>query len=80
MLSLIGIYSNYFSEYPNGDKAQSIVHFFKGRISGGELLTEPTEESAELAFFKRSECPRLFNQQHQDCLEDFLNGSEGIYR
>lgn len=36
--SLFGVYSKYFAEYANGDKAQPIVHMFKAKIIGGEPI------------------------------------------
>ncbi|GGH19905.1 NUDIX hydrolase [Paenibacillus segetis] len=76
---LIGIYTKYFDEYPNGDQAQTISFVFKGDITGGEVIKE-NEESIELKFFDKDEIPELFNQQHNDAFHDFLNKRTGVYR
>ncbi|WP_152393055.1 NUDIX hydrolase [Paenibacillus guangzhouensis] len=76
---LIGIYSKYFDEYPNGDQAQTIAFVYKGNISGGEIIKE-NEESIELKFFNKDEVPELFNQQHNDAFNDFVNKRTGVYR
>ena len=57
--SLFGVYSKYFAEYANGDKAQPIVHMFKAKIIGGEPI-EKNEETAELKYFHLNEVPPLF--------------------
>jgi mutator protein MutT len=77
--SLIGVYTKYFDEYPNGDKAQTISLFFSGQISGGRLIAS-NEESIELKFFNPDEIPELFNQQHIDAYNDFINNRSGVYR
>ncbi|WMT39724.1 NUDIX hydrolase [Paenibacillus sp. D2_2] len=76
---LIGIYSKYFDEYPNGDQSQTIAFVYKGNISGGEIIKE-NEESIELKFFNKDEVPELFNQQHNDAFNDFVNKRTGVYR
>lgn len=76
---LIGVYTKYFDEYPNGDRAQTIAFFFKGSISGGKIIDE-NEESIELKFFNKDEVPELFNLQHNDAFNDFVNKRTGIYR
>ncbi len=69
---LIGIYTGYFDEYPNGDKAQVITIFFDLTIVGGHLITNNTE-TIELKFFSESDMPKLVNQQHEDALCDIIN-------
>ncbi|MBD7969264.1 NUDIX domain-containing protein [Paenibacillus gallinarum] len=76
---LIGIYTKYFDEYPNGDRAQTIAFFYKGSICGGEIINE-NEESIELRFLNKDEVPELFNQQHNDVFNDFINKRTGVYR
>ncbi|MGP4040149.1 NUDIX hydrolase [Gracilibacillus sp. D59] len=76
---LIGIYSKYFDSYPNGDKAQTIVHFFELEVVGGELSTFD-EETLELKFFDPNEPPELVNKQHEDALADYLSGGNCIIR
>lgn len=77
--NLIGVYTKYFLEYPNGDKAQIIVFFFLCTILGGELYID-NEETLDLAFVEPTKAPKLFNQQHQDALNDFINQSFNIIR
>ncbi len=77
--SLYGVYSKYFDEYSNGDKAQTIVHLFKAKIIGGALI-DNNSETAELKFFDLDNVPPLFNKQHQDALSDIIAGREFVYR
>ena len=77
--SLYGVYSKYFAEYTNGDKAQPIVHLFKARIIGGELIDQ-NDETLELRFFDLNNVPHLFCTQHQDILDDIIAGREYVYR
>lgn len=79
IVSLYGVYSKYFAEYTNGDKAQPIVHLFKAKIIGGELI-DKNDETLELEFFDLNEVPPLFCTQHQDALDDIIAGREYVYR
>ncbi len=77
--SLIGVYTKYFDEYPNGDKAQTIVFFFECSIVDGNLSTD-REETFDLAFFDPHKTPELFNPQHRDMLADCLDQRRGVFR
>lgn len=77
--SLYGVYSKYFVEHTNGDKVQPIVHIFKAKIIGGELI-DKNEETLELKFFDLNNIPPLFCKQHQDILDDIIAGREYVYR
>ena len=46
---MIGVYTGYFDEYPNGDKVQVISIFFDLEIVGGNLI-ESNDETLELKF------------------------------
>lgn len=76
---MIGVYSKYNDKYSNGDEAQCITHFFKGRPEGGNLVVD-NKETLELKFFKLDDCPSLVNQQHEDCLKDLVENKRGIYK
>jgi 8-oxo-dGTP pyrophosphatase MutT (NUDIX family) len=76
---LIGVYSKYFTEYPNGDKAQSICYLFKGNVVNGVLSCD-NEETFDLRFFDKNSIPKLFLQQHTDMINDFLQDKRGIFR
>ena len=76
---LLGIYTKYNDEYPNGDRAQPIVISFLCSVIGGELNSD-NSETKELRFFHRDNVPRLFNKQHNDVLEDLLANKIGVYR
>ena len=69
--SLISVYTKYFDEYPNGDKAQTITFFFKLKVVGGELSTSD-EETLDLQYFDIENPPSLVNQQHGDAWEDYM--------
>lgn len=77
--ALFGVYSKYFAEYANGDKAQPIVHLFKSKIIGGNLI-DKNEETMDLKFFDLDNIPPLFCKQHQDALDDIIAGKEYVYR
>ncbi len=76
---LIGVYSNYFSENPNGDKTQSIVIAFELTVTGGKLLCD-NNETLELKYFPLEDVPELFCKQHCDILDDIRNKRYGVYR
>ncbi|ALQ67670.1 NUDIX hydrolase [Bacillus thuringiensis] len=76
---LIGVYTKYFQSYPNGDRAQSILIFFSCSITGGEKKID-SDETLDLKFFPLNKMPPLFNQQHEDCLQDLLEKRVGMYR
>lgn len=76
---LIGVYSKYFDEYPNGDKAQTITFFFQCKPIEGELKTDGNE-TLELAFFPTNQLPPLFTKQHENALEDWFLKKQGIFR
>lgn len=76
---LVGVYSKYFTEYPNEDKAQSICYSFKGSILGGDLFIDKYE-TFDLKFFDRDSLPKIFIKQHRDMINDFFEGKKGIYR
>jgi len=77
--SLLGVYTKYFHQYPNGDKAQPIAVAFTGSITGGELIVDG-KETFDLKFFEPDEVPELFNLQHMDILDDIRNQRTGVYR
>lgn len=77
--SLYGVYSKYYAEYNNGDKAQPIVHLFRAKVVGGSLI-DRNDETLELRFFALNDAPAMFCKQHQDALDDIIAGREYIYR
>lgn len=79
IVSLFGVYSKYFAEFSNGDKAQPIVHMFKARVIGGELISE-NDETLALKYFDLSDMPELFCRQHRDILDDVIAGREYVFR
>lgn len=76
---LVGIYSKYMAEYPNGDLAQCIVTVFFGHKTGG-VLTSDGKETLELGYFFRDSLPEIFCQQHKDMINDYFSGKRGVYR
>lgn len=62
---LIGVYSKYTVEFPNGDKAQSITHCFQCKPIGGELKADGIE-ILDLKYFPLEQIPSLFTKQHED--------------
>ena len=76
---LIGIYTDYYDEYPNGDQAQTIAIFLEFAVVGGEFINS-NEETLELHYFALTEFPELVNQQHKDAFDDIKNGRYGVLR
>lgn len=79
IISLFGVYSKYFAEYTNGDKAQPIVHIFKAKVIDGKLI-DKNDETMELKYFDLKDVPHLFCKQHQDILNDITAGIKYVYR
>ena len=77
--NLIGVYSKYFTEYKNGDKAQSILYVFKASIIGGDLVID-NKETFDLKFFASGELPNLFVKQHEDVLNDYFMNKRGVFK
>lgn len=77
IIRLLGVYSDYSDEYPNGDKAQPIVLFFLCKVNSGELTVD-YDETLELKFFGKEEMPTLVNQQHMDMFHDLFAGDNQV--
>lgn len=77
LLEPIGTYSKHFSEYPNGDRAQTICSFFLARAIGGKI-TADGKETLAARFFPLDATPELFNPQHQRALDDLKRGRRGV--
>lgn len=67
--NLIGVYTDFDMEYPNGDKAQSICIAYSFRVIGGKLLHN-NDETLELKYFSLNDMPSLFCKQHEDLFND----------
>lgn len=76
---LIGVYSKYSGEFPNGDKAQTITHFFQCKPIDGELTADGIE-TLDLKYFPINKIPKLFTKQHEDALEDWVFKRKGVYK
>lgn len=76
---LIGVYSKYFGEFPNGDTAQTITHFFKCKPIDGELIADGSE-TLDLKYFPIDKVPKLFTKQHEDALEDWLSNRKAVFK
>ena len=77
--ALLGVYTKYYDEYPNGDQTQPIAIMFTGSVIGGELQIDG-EETFDLQFFELNKVPELFNAQHNDILYDIRNHRTGVCR
>lgn len=77
--ALLGIYSNYFDTYPNGDKAQTITTMFIFETIEGSISIH-NAETLDLRFFSRDNLPEIANQQHEDAIRDYFSGALGFYR
>ena len=67
--NLIGIYTEFNMEYPNGDKAQSICIAYELRLVGGHLSCDK-DETLELKYFPLDDTPELFCKQHEELMRD----------
>lgn len=79
VVSLLGVYSNYFDAYPNGDKAQTITTMFVFKLVEGNLSLG-NSETLDLGFFSKTNLPEIANQQHRDAIKDYFSGKLGFYR
>ena len=77
--AMLGVYTKYYHVYPNGDQAQAIMIIFKGSVVAGELVVDG-KETFDLAFFELDNVPVLFNDQHNDILDDLRNDRSCVYR
>ena len=76
--TLLGVSTNQIQHYPNGDIAQAVVISFvveKAR----EVTQELSSETLDLKYFKSTELPPIFNQQHQTIIEQFYAGTFPFY-
>ena len=78
--SLLGIYSAYFDNYPNGDKAQTITTMFIFKMVKGDLIVGDVEETLAVKFFSQENLPKIANQQHKDAIQDYFSNKRGVYR
>lgn len=74
---LLGVYSAYMDEYPNGDQAQPILLFFLCKEQSGALSVD-NDETLELKYFSKEEIPQLVNQQHIDMFNDLFSGGNNV--
>lgn len=66
---LIGIYTEFNMEYPNGDIAQSICIAYELKTVGGYLSCDK-DETLELKYFPLDDTPELFCKQHEELMRD----------
>ena len=76
---VLGVYTEYWHVYPNGDVAQPITIFFRCTPIGGMLSTADSE-TLDLRLFSLNEHPSLMNCQHEDAWADLRAGRQGIVR
>ena len=72
---LIGIYTDFDVECPNGDRFQSILIAYELMATGGELFCDQ-QETKELKYFSLTDAPELFCKQHNDILRDVRKKKE----
>lgn len=77
--SLLGVYTKYFWEYPNGDKVHIILIAFRCSTISGDIEVDGIE-TFDLAYFPLYQTPKLFTQVQEDILSDGITGKAGIYR
>lgn len=74
---LLGVYSAYSDEFPNGDQAQPILLFFLCKAKAGELSVDD-EETLELRYFGKDEMPQLVNRMHIDMFHDLFQDGDQV--
>ena len=72
IIKLIGVYTDFDVQYPNGDEVQSICIAYELKVTGGELLAEDNE-TLELKYFALDNLPPLFCSQHEELAKDIKN-------
>ena len=80
---LLGVYTGYRQDYPNGDSAHTIAIVFTAHPVTGSPRPVPIGAGAEtvgLAWAEVPVVPVLFNQQHNDILADLRAGRRGVHR
>ncbi|MCL2188532.1 MAG: NUDIX domain-containing protein [Defluviitaleaceae bacterium] len=77
--ALVGVYSKYFAEIPNGDKLQPICFFFTANAIGGTLNAD-NAETLDLCYFPKNKLPSIFTRQHRDAIDDFVAGKLGVFK
>ena len=75
--NLFGIYTDGDMEYPNGDKAHSILIVYDLEMIGGQLKCDNLE-TVELKYFGLDEMPELFCKQHEEIKHDLLKRYKSI--
>ncbi len=76
---LQGVYSKYFAEYKNGDKAQVIVVAFCASVKSGKLKIDG-KETLDIKYFNANKLPEIFCRQHKDIIDDFAAGKRFCIR
>lgn len=69
---IVGVYSAYRNEFPNGDRAQCLLVLLQCEPIGGALRYDG-EETLELRYFSFDEAPEIFNRQHADMFRDYFD-------
>lgn len=77
---LLGVYTKYRHEYPNGDVVQPITVFFRCTPRGGSLHAGDGDETLDVRWFPLGSVPDLVNAQHRDALDDLRRGRTGVFR
>ncbi|QBO35508.1 NUDIX domain-containing protein [Periweissella cryptocerci] len=75
---LIGVFTDYYVTYENGDQAQTPAFFFEMEYISGELKPS-SHETVDLAWFSPDDLPEIYNQQHAQMLQSVLNNEYGTY-
>lgn len=78
--SLLGVYSKYRHEYPNGDIAQPITVVFHAVAVDDAALRSDGVESLAVEYFDLQHLPPLFSDQHADLVRDLEAGRRGVWR
>ena len=76
---LVGVYTRYRQEYPNGDVAQPITIVFSCHSVDLSLTPDP-QESLRLEWVDLHDLPPLWSPLHTDALADFQASHKGVFR
>lgn len=69
IIAPIKIFDDGFTKYPNGDVTQVISMLYLVKPTGGQLISEPTDETLSLRYFDFDALPPLLNQQNLEMIQ-----------
>ena len=69
---LFGVSTNFIQNYPNGDKAQSILTLFLVKRNN-KISNLVSDETLDLGYFDFKNLPKIFNEQHMNAINNYYS-------